>query len=158
MPADGPGRFARALALVGALSMPFAAGCSEEPAPIVAAKRFASAVQSRDTQGILDLVDAQTLSYVQHSAERASDQIGGRRSVDPSEMLQVVDVDARFAVVKAELLSESGGAATVRLVGADGTEHDLQLVYEDEAWKVVLPTPPTPAGTAAPAAVEEPSP
>ncbi len=155
MPADRSRRFVCALALIGTLSV---VGCSEEPAPIVAAKRFASAVQARDTQAILELVDAQTLGYVDRSAERASDQIGGRRSVDPSEMLQVVDVDGRFAVVKAELLSDSGDAATVRLVGADGTEHDLQLVLEDESWKVVLPTPPVPVGTATQDAAQEPSP
>lgn len=120
--------------------------CNEDPAPVAAAKQFAAAVRSRDTQAILDTVDQQTLAYVEHSAERASDQIGGRRSVSPTEMLQVVDVDGRFAVAKAELLSESGDAATVKLIGADGTDHEVQLVFEEGAWKVSLPTPPAPAG------------
>ncbi len=133
--------------LAAALSFP---GCKEEPAPVVAAKQFAAAVRARDTQALLEIVDAQTVAYVGDSAERASDQIGGRRSVEPSEMLQVVDVDARFAIVKADLLSESGDAASVRLIGADGTEHDLQLVLEDGEWKVSLPTPPAPAGVASP--------
>lgn len=120
--------------------------CSEDPAPVVAAKQFAAAVRSRDTEALLETVDQKTLAYVEHSAERASDQIGGRRSVSPTEMLQVVDVDGRFAVAKAELLSESGDAARVKLIGADGTEHEVQLVFEEGAWKVSLPTPPTPAG------------
>jgi len=121
-------------------------GCNEEPAPVSAAKQFAAAVRSRDTEALLETVDQKTLAYVEHSAERASDQIGGRRSVSPSEMLQVVDVDGRFAVAKAELLSEAGDAASVKLIGADGTEHQVQLVFEDGAWKVSLPTPPAPAG------------
>ncbi len=120
--------------------------CNEEAAPVSAAKRFAAAVRSRDTQALLETVDLKTLAYVEQSAERASDQIGGRRSVSPSEMLQVVDVDVRFTVAEAELLSESGDAASVKLIGADGTEHQVQLVFEDGAWKVSLPTPPPPAG------------
>ena len=120
--------------------------CNEEPAPVAAAKQFAAAVRSQDTEALLETVDHKTLAYVERSAERASDQIGGRRSVSPSEMLQVVDVDGRFAVAKAELLSETGGAARVKLIGADGTEHEVQLVFEEGAWKVSLPTPPAPAG------------
>ncbi|MGH1342006.1 MAG: hypothetical protein ACRBN8_10670 [Nannocystales bacterium] len=112
----------------------------------MAAKQFAVAVRTRDTEALLETVDQKTLAYVEHSAERASDQIGGRRSVSPTEMLQVVDVDARFAVAKAELLSNAGDAATVKLIGADGTGHEVQLVLEDGAWKVSLPTPPPPAG------------
>ncbi len=125
------------------------AACNEEPAPVAAAKQFAAAVRSRDTEALLETVDQKTLAYVELSAERASDQIGGRRSVGPSEMLQVVDVDGRFAVAKAELLSEAGDAASVKLIGADGTEHEVQLVFEGGAWKVSLPTPPPPAGVEA---------
>ncbi|MBV1857359.1 MAG: hypothetical protein KUG77_03030 [Nannocystaceae bacterium] len=121
-------------------------GCSEEPPPVAAAKQFAAAVRSRDTEALLKTVDRKTLAYVELSAERASDQIGGRRSVSSSEMLQVVDVDGRFAVAKAELLSDSGDAASVKLIGADGGEHEVHLVFEDGAWKVSLPTPPLPAG------------
>lgn len=122
--------------------------CNEDPAPVAAAKQFAAAVRSQDTEALLETVDQKTLAYVEHSAERASDQIGGRRSVSPSEMLQVVDVDGRFSVAKAELLSESGDAASVKLIGAAGTEHEVQLVFEEGAWKVSLPTPPAPAGVA----------
>lgn len=125
-------------------------GCKEEPAPVTAAKQFAAAVRARDTQALLEVVDSQTVAYVDAAAERASDQIGGRRSVEPPEMLQVVDVDARSAILKAELISEVGDTASVRLTGADGTEHDVTLIREDGAWKVSLPTPPAPAGARAP--------
>ena len=122
-------------------------GCKEEPAPVTAAKQFSAAVRARDTPALLEIVDSRTVAYVDAAAERASDQIGGRRSVEPPEMLQVVDVDARSAIVKAELISEEGDTASVRLTGADGSEHDVHLVLEDGAWKVSLPTPPAPAGT-----------
>ncbi|MEM6290011.1 MAG: hypothetical protein AAGA54_02065 [Myxococcota bacterium] len=130
-----------ALAAAFALVAP---GCNEDAPPVKAAKDYANAVRARDTETILKRVDAKTLAYVQASAERASDQIGGRRSVAPSEMLQVVDVDPRFQVVEAHLVAESGDMASVKLVGADGTEHQLQLVLEDGAWKVALPTPAAP--------------
>jgi len=114
---------------------------------VTAAKQFSAAVRARDTPALLEIVDSRTVAYVDAAAERASDQIGGRRSVEPPEMLQVVDVDARSAIVKAELISEEGDTASVRLTGADGSEHDVHLVLEDGAWKVSLPTPPAPAGT-----------
>jgi hypothetical protein len=128
----------RTLALVVAL-----AGCSEEPAPVKTAKEFASAVQGRNVERMLELVDAQTVAHLQQSAERASDQIGGRRSVEPKEMLQIVDVDRRFMVAKAELVDQTETEARVRLVGVDGTEHVLDLVLEDEAWRVRVPLPAT---------------
>ena len=56
------------------------------------------------------------------------------------------DVDARPSVIKAELLSDDGDSASVRLSGADRSEKEVQLVLEDGAWKVSLPTPPSPAG------------
>lgn len=125
-----------------------ATGCREESEPVTAAKRFASAVRARDTAALLESVDAQTNDHVRSAAERASDQIGGRRSVAPTEVLQVVDVDVRNAIANAELLSQSEEDARVRLVGVDGSEHDLSLVFENGDWKVSLPVPPKPVGGA----------
>lgn len=121
-------------------------GCKEEPAPVTVAKQFSAAVRAHDIEALLEVVDSRTVAYVEAAAERASDQIGGRRSVEPPEMLQIVDVDARSSVIKAELLSEDGDSASVRLSGADRSEKEVQLVLEDGAWKVSLPTPPSPAG------------
>lgn len=129
----------RTLALI--LSVSTAPACNEEPAPIVTAKAFASAVQRSDVKSMLELVDEQTLAYVEQSAERASDQIGGRRNVQPDEMLQIVDVDQRFAVAKAELVDMNDVTATVKLVGADGTEHTIELVQEADGWRVRVPLP-----------------
>lgn len=132
-------RGALLLAVVLATASP---GCHEDPPPVAAAKRFATAAQTGNAKAVLQLVDAQTLAYAQQFAERAGDQIGGRRTVEPHEMLQIVDADFTFAVKKAEVVSESGDTATVRLIGPDDTEHTLELVREQGEWKVVLPTPP----------------
>jgi hypothetical protein len=123
-----------------------AAGCNEEPAPVKAAKAFAVAAQGNNVEALLELVDARTVAFLQQSAERASDQIGGRRSVESEEMLQIVDVDRRFMVAKAELVTQTEDTAQVRLVGADGTEHVLELVLEDESWRVRIPLPPEAIG------------
>jgi hypothetical protein len=135
------GQILRTIALAAALGL---VGCSEDPAPVKVAKEFAIAVQGNSVEAMLELVDAQTVAFLEQAAERASDQIGGRRSVDPQEMLQIVDVDRRFMVAKAELVTQSDASAQVRLIGADGSEHLLDLVLEDESWRVRIPIPHAP--------------
>ena len=114
---------------------------AEEPAPVVAAKKFASAVQRGDVEAFLELVEAPVAERLSSAAERASDQVGGRRNVEAHEMMEIVDVDPRFQVAKAELVSGDLTQATVRLTGADDTTHDLGLVNEDGQWHVVVPLP-----------------
>jgi hypothetical protein len=126
------------LAFAGTLAL---SSCNEEPAPVKAAKAFASAVQGNNVEAMLGLVDASTVAMLEQAAERASDQIGGRRSVEPEEMLQIVDIDRRFMVAKAELVTQTESTASVRLVGADGSEHVLQLVLEEDEWRVKVPVP-----------------
>lgn len=121
-------------------------GCGdEEPEPVRVARAYASAVQRGDTQAVLDLVESRLAERVQQAAERASDQVGGRRTIGPEEMLQIVDVDPRFQVRGVELVSDDGSRATVRLVGADATTTELELVNEDGQWHVVVPLPAGPA-------------
>ena len=141
------------LVLPGALNMAarFLAACvvasavpacgDEEPAPVVTAKRFASAVKRGDVETVLELVESPVADRLAAAAERASDQVGGRRSIEPQEMLQIVDVDPRFQVAKAELVAGGEQTATVRLTGADGHTHDLGLVNEDGQWHVRVPLP-----------------
>jgi hypothetical protein len=125
-----------------ALVLGFAAcGAEEEPA-VTAAKRFATAVRAGNVQDVLDLADTEGSLRLREAAQRASDQVGGRRSVEPHEMLQIVDVDPSFQVAKAELSRGDETSATVILTGADGTTHDLELVNEDGQWRVRIPAPP----------------
>jgi hypothetical protein len=128
----------RTVVLAGALAI---VGCSEDPAPVRTAKAFANAAQGNNIEAMLGLVDANTVAFLEQAAERASDQIGGRRSVAPQEMLQIVDIDRRFMVAKAELVAQTESAAQVRLVGADGSEHMLDLVLEGDDWRVRLQPP-----------------
>lgn len=110
------------------------------------AKAFANAARIGDVEQVLAMADAQTVARVQQAAERAGDQVGGRRVIEPTEMMQVVDVDPRFQIAKAELSQGDEQRATVRLEGADGTSHVVELVNEEGAWRVRLPLPRGPMG------------
>lgn len=121
------------------------AGCSEsEPEPVAAAKRFASAVRRGDVEALLPLLEHATLERLEQAAERASDQVGGRRSIEAQEMLQIVDVAPELQIAEAEVLESTDTNAKVQLTGASGVQHVLHLVYEDGAWRVSIPVPPTP--------------
>jgi hypothetical protein len=119
----------------------WATGCKEEAPPVTVAKAYAAAAQRGDSTALVDLVDEEARAYLNAAAERASDQIGGRRNVEPREMVQITDVDPRFQVASTELLHDSSGTARVRLLGVDGSSHDVDLVEEDGRWRVRLPLP-----------------
>jgi murein L,D-transpeptidase YcbB/YkuD len=135
---------ALAVAVALALSMTTVACGENEPPPVTTAKKFATAVQSGDVEKMLELLESQAVAHLHRAAERASDQVGGRRNVEPHEMLQVVDLDPRFQVAKAELVSSDTETATVRLTSADSTAHELQLVAEDGQWRVRISVPSAP--------------
>ena len=118
-------------------------GCgSEEEPPVTAARAFAAVVPSGDAKRILRLVDERSRGYLEGAAHRASDQVGGRRNIEPHEMVQIVDVDPRFQIAAAELVESDDERARVRLTGVDGSVHELTVVLEDGDWKVSLPLPP----------------
>ena len=129
--------------LIGAFVLGgLAAGCGEdEPPPVQAARRFVHAVQAGEVDAVLAMLDEEARAYVEQAADRASDQVGGRRSVAPQEMLQVVDVDPHFQVKAAELVEGDERRALVRLHGADDTTRALDLVNENGTWLVNLPLP-----------------
>lgn len=128
-----------ALALVLAT---LAGACGrDEPAPVTAARGFAAAVQTGDVERILELAESGAVAHLNRAAESASDQVGGRRNVEPHEMLQVVDVDPMFQIAEAELVRGDEASAVVALIGADGTRHELTLVQEDGQWRVRVPVP-----------------
>jgi hypothetical protein len=127
--------------VVGVLAL----GCGEEePPPVQTARKFVHAVQAGEVEAVLALVDAEAVGHVRHAADGASDQVGGRRSIEPQEMLQVVDVDPYFQIKKAELVHGDDRQAQVRLRGADDTTRVLDLINEDGAWRVRLPVPRAP--------------
>jgi hypothetical protein len=127
--------------VIGVLAL----GCGEEePAPVQTARRFVQAVQAGEVEQVLALVDAEAVAHVRHAAERASDQVGGRRSIEQQEMLQVVDVDPYFQIKQAELVQGDERQALVRLTGADDTARVLELINENGSWRVNLPLPRAP--------------
>ncbi len=132
--------------LVWALGLSAATlGCGEEePPPVSTAREFVQAVRAGEVEQVLALLDTPAVEYVAQAAERASDQVGGRRNVEPQEMLQVVGVDPHFQVGEAEVVESDEKRAVVRLHGADGTSQSLELVNENGSWRVHLPLPRAP--------------
>lgn len=110
--------------------------------PVGAAQAFTAAVQRGDMKAVLPLVERAAAERLAAAASQASDQVGGRREIEPAEMLQIVDVDPNFELAAAELIDNDGSLAHVRLVGSQQETHTLTLVLEDGAWHVRLPTPP----------------
>lgn len=116
--------------------------------PVGAAQAFTAAVQRGDMKAVLPLVERAAADRLAAAAAQASDQVGGRRVIEPAEMLQIVDVDPNFELAAAELIDDDGSVAHVRLVGSQQESHTLTLVLEDGAWHVRIPTPPvTPTTT-----------
>jgi hypothetical protein len=158
------------LTALGLTTLSFTGGCqSQESEPVAVARAFANSARRGDVEAMLALIEAAALERVHDAAETASDQVGGRRSIEAKEMLQIVGVDRTVAVAKAELIDDDGRVAHVELTMTDGESIRLELVREPSeadpdadpdadatgAWKVRLPLP-----SARPEAIEplEPSP
>jgi hypothetical protein len=141
---------ARALSVMVAVVMAVAlfgiapvTGCAEaEAEPVAVARDYARAVRRRNVKMLLEVLEAPALAHLDEAAERASDQVGGRRNVEPHEMLQVVRSDPFFEVASSELLENDGEHARVKLSGTEGESHIVELVREETAWKVRIPLPP----------------
>jgi len=116
--------------------------CSAQASdPVRTAQAFTVAVQSGDMKAVLPLIEKSALERLEQAAAQASDQVGGRRSIEPAEMLQIVDVPPTFELAQTELLDNDGGQAHVRLLGAQQETFTLTLVHEDGAWHVRIPIP-----------------
>jgi hypothetical protein len=131
----------RTVALVAWAALSGACG-AQGADPVRTAQAFTGAVQRGDMKSVLPLLEKAALERLDQAAEQASDHVGGRRRVEPAEMLQIVDVSPTFELAAAELVDNDGATAHVRLVGAQQESHTLTLVFEDGAWHVRLATPP----------------
>lgn len=131
---------------------------AKESEPVAVARKFADTARRGDVEGMLAVVESAAVERVAEAAETASDQVGGRRAIEPSEMLQIVGVDRTVAVAEAELIDDNGELAHVELTMTDGRRLRLELVWEqanshqtdagDEngegrpgGWKVRIPVP-----------------
>ena len=115
--------------------------------PVRTAQAFTAAVQRGDMDAVYPLLERAAAERLGAAAAEASDQVGGRRRIEPAEMLQIVDVDPNFELASAELEGDPPGAddgalARVRLLGSQQESHVLTLVLEGGAWHVRIPLPP----------------
>ncbi len=110
--------------------------------PVAVAQQFAQAVQRRDSATIVELCDESSAQELSVRAQRASDQVGGRRTIEPREMLQVEGFDPLRQFSGAELVSNEGDTAVVRLTDISGETTELTLVFEHDSWHVQIPLPP----------------
>lgn len=150
----GSRAWAASLAVLLALALCSAPACSgpEADGPEAVARTFASTARRGDVEGMLAVVERSAVERVELAAERASDQVGGRRSIDAAEMLQIVGVDRSVAVAEAAVLEQEPGRARVELTMTNSQTLQLQLVWEEPTreqqgkvraggWKVRIPLP-----------------
>ena len=147
----------RALIVAASITVFASFGCSDhESEPVAVARTFAETARRGDVDGMLGVVERPAVEHLERAAERASNQVGGRRGIEAAEMLQIVGVDRTVAVAEAELLDDDGERAHVELKMTDGRTLRLELVWEqaiagDEdsparagGWKVRIPLPAAP--------------
>jgi hypothetical protein len=114
--------------------------CGEkEPPPVTAAKAFALAMRSQNVERVLPLLEKGANVRLEQLASVAGDHVGGRRVIEPKEMLQIVDVPSPLEIASAELVSSEGDKAAVALVCTDGTRLRIDLIYQDDSWRVRVP-------------------
>ena len=117
-------------------------GChSESDDVLVVAKQFASAVQRKDIPTILKISEQTRIDRLEKAAERASDQIGGRRQVEVREMLQIVGTNSVFAAETFEVTRIQDDRAKVLVTGVSGESFELDMIRQGGLWRVIIPVP-----------------
>jgi hypothetical protein len=117
-----------------------AAGC--QPAtedPVRAAGRFVAAARYGQGVSLWPYLSADTRAVLEREAERASNQIGERRNIAPTEMLQIVDVPTFDPRRIPELRSREENEAEVLFFDANGAEYPVNMFFEEGHWRVDLP-------------------
>jgi hypothetical protein len=107
--------------------------------PIRAASRFVAVAGYGQGVSIWPHLSEKTRLILEREAERASNQIGERRNISPSEMLQIVDVPTFDPRRIPELRSRSETTAEVVFFDMKGTEYPVKMFLEEEQWRVNLP-------------------
>ena len=129
----------RSRVLVAALSICGVVGCQPSGEdPVRAAGRFVAAANYGQGMSLWPYLSNDTREVLQREAERASNQIGERRNVAPSEMLQIVDVPTFDPRRIPELRSRTKTDAQVVFFGMQGKEYPVNMIYEEGQWRVRL--------------------
>lgn len=141
----------RPRALLTSIALVLALGCArDESEPVAVARAYADAARRSDVPGMLAVIEHDAVAELERAAERASDQVGGRRAIEATEMLQIAGVERTLAVAEATLVEQDSQTATVELIMTDGRTVIVHLVWEPSeveseesagAWKVRVPLP-----------------
>lgn len=141
-------RWRRARVVIPVLIGLVLAACGrDESEPVAVARAYAEASRRSDVPALLAVIDHDAVDELERAAERASDQVGGRRAIEATEMLQISGVDRTLAVAEAKLVEQTDLAAIVELTMTDGRTVPVHLVWEDDeseaggVWKVRVPRP-----------------
>jgi len=109
--------------------------------PEIVARAFLDALVAEDYETAVALSVRPVRERLAAAAQRASDQVGGRRTFAAHEMFQVLDLPAGLgaATLVVERAGDDEAVVTIRL--PDDTHRSLSLRREDGAFRVVVPLP-----------------
>jgi hypothetical protein len=114
------------------------------------AKAFITAARTDNTKALVTLVESSAVAELEGAAAQASEHVGGRRTIEPHEMLQIVDLDPLFQVERVQVVDLDAQLAVVEVTSTNGEKVSLTLVDEDGRWKVRVPSPSDGRGDAVP--------
>lgn len=129
------------LALLGTLLL---GACTlSDRTPEGAVRLFVEAVQSGKSDDLLELLAPESRKQLEALAQLATAQTGGRHLFSPDELL-VIGMKPPLHKLgdswKAEVTSEQGTRAEVRITSADNRHHQtFRLVHAQDRWRIVLP-------------------
>ncbi len=136
------GPIGAAFAVMGTL---MGGACSTaDDAPIALARTYARALAAGDAAALVPLLTQDAQTELQALAETATNQVGGRRTFAPHEVMQLTPVSEPFQVSEISVHARDAHAATVRLQTPSGSTFDLNLVEENGTWKIQVPLPTLP--------------
>jgi len=133
---------ARCILLVASLvALTSCRGDDAEARAIRTAKAFVSAVRTSDSKALVTLLEADAVAQLEGAAARASEHVGGRRTNEAHEMVQVIDLDPLFQVERVEVVNLDAQLAVLEVKATSGEKQTLTLVDEEGQWKVRVPSP-----------------
>ena len=120
---------------------------SKESEPSAVARAYVAAVMAGNTADVIDVLDANTVSRLEAAAQRATDQIGGRRQILAPEMLQITGYDPLFVIDRIVEVSADTERAELQIIGVSGQTETLMLVNGERGWRVALRVPQAVGGS-----------
>jgi hypothetical protein len=91
-------------------------------------------------KAVLPLLEKAALERLDQAAEQASDQVGGRRRIEPTEMLQIVDVSPTFELARPSWSTTTAPPPTCAC-WEPSRRPTPSPSCKDGAWHVRIPIP-----------------